>query len=81
MNNVHERVLDLSTLSEEDYLKILKGWNDFANPSNSRVRYFGYVDKTEIKKLAKVFGYKTISYSTITFLITMALAYFGVKKS
>ena len=51
-----KRFLDCSELSMEQFTKIQNGYNDFLNSTN-KARYFGYVDKTELKILNRVFGY------------------------
>lgn len=51
-----KRFLDCSELSMEQFTKIQNGYNCFLNDTN-KARYFGYVDKTELKTLNRLFGY------------------------
>ena len=51
-----EKILDLSALSQADYELVKTGWESFNN--NTKVaRYFGYVDKKELKKMCRFMNY------------------------
>lgn len=52
---MNERILDMSALSQADYERIKTGWEQFNK--NDCARYFGYVDKKDLKKLCRVFNY------------------------
>ena len=52
---MNERILDLSTLSQMDYEKIKVGYEKFNN--NTCVRYFGYIDKKDMKNLCRAMNY------------------------
>ena len=48
-----ERILDLSALSEVDYNKVVKGYQDFL--ASKKLAYFGFVDKKTFKKMGPEF--------------------------
>lgn len=52
---MNEKILDMSVLSQADYEKIKTGWEKFNN--NNCARYFGYIDKKDLKNLCRTFNY------------------------
>lgn len=53
---MNEKILDLSALSQADYERVLAGWEDF-NKNTKVARYFGYVDKKNLKHVCKFMNY------------------------
>ena len=53
---MNEKVIDLSMIPEDKAELVLSGWKKF-NENTSCARYFGYVDKHELKKLVGKFHY------------------------
>ena len=51
-----DKILDCSKLSEAGFDAIKNGYDKFVKPS-SRLRYFGYVDKRDMKDLCRNFRY------------------------
>ena len=77
-----EKILDMSALSQADYDRIKTGWEQFNN--NDCARYFGYIDKKDLKKLCRMFNYVD-TYSWIGGLLFVPVvlggAYAGYKIS
>ena len=75
-----KQVLDLTNFSEEDFTKIKRGLDLFN--TNNCSRYFGYVDKTELKTLNKSFGVVTLSDVVVGGLVVAGgiLVVQGVRK-
>ena len=53
---MNEKVIDMSMLSDESAARIANGWKLF-NENTKIPRYFGYVDKTELKAMNRAFNY------------------------
>lgn len=51
------KTLDLSMLSDTEAAAVKNGFDLFLKGENTKARYFGYVDKTDMKRFAKIFGY------------------------
>ena len=53
---MNEKVIDMSMLSDWEAASIADGWRKF-NENTKIPRYFGYVDKTDLKAMNKAFKY------------------------
>ena len=51
-----EQILDFSMAPPEEFINIKRGYDLFLT-NTKRERYFGYVDKKELKYICKHFGY------------------------
>lgn len=53
---MNEKVIDLTAIDEAAAERIMKGWKAMETNTHC-ARYFGYVDKEQLKVLIKKFGY------------------------
>ncbi len=72
---MNEKILDLS-MCADDEVKIIKGaFEKYIN--NTQRRYFGYVDKTDLPDLCKVFEYTDKKSFTKGCIFTAAIVGIG----
>lgn len=54
---VKNAALDLTKLPEGEFEPIMRGFKKFCDKDNDVTKYFGYVDKTDLKVLNRAFKY------------------------
>ena len=77
---MNEKILDMSVLSQLDYEKVKSGWDKFN--TNTCARYFGYIDKKDMKNLCRTMNYvdgRSFVSGMLFIPVVLGCAYVGHK--